>query len=68
MREIVAWFLLSLVTLAAAAQHHSSSSDVAESLHPGLGNYHYPITTRSPEAPASTRKWRATARRMTRTT
>ena len=39
------------ISLSALAQHaHQPLSPVATELHPGLGDYHFPITTANPDA------------------
>ena len=51
MRAIVAVCVVALcITLAEAAHQHGSGTTPALELHPGLGNYHHPITTKNPEA------------------
>lgn len=43
--------ILALCVVPAIAQHqHSGTAKAAVELHPGLGNYHYPITTKNPQA------------------
>ncbi|HEV8343382.1 MAG TPA: tetratricopeptide repeat protein [Candidatus Binatia bacterium] len=44
-------FALALCVAHAMAQHqHGGETTKALELHPGLGNYHYPVTTKNPEA------------------
>ena len=51
MKATVMFPVLVLVALPLVAQHaHAPAPNVVTELHPGLGNYHYPITTKSPEA------------------
>jgi tetratricopeptide (TPR) repeat protein len=51
MRAIVAVCVMALcITLAEAAHQHGSGTTTALELHPGLGHYHHPITTKYPEA------------------
>lgn len=43
--------ILALCVVPALAQHqHAGTAKAAVELHPGLGNYHYPITTKNPQA------------------
>jgi tetratricopeptide (TPR) repeat protein len=44
------FYLLVLCAAPARAQHGQGGATKALELHPGLGDYHYPITTRSAEA------------------
>jgi tetratricopeptide (TPR) repeat protein len=51
MRAIVAFCVVALCIVPARAEHqHGSETTKALELHPGLGNYHHPITTKSSEA------------------
>ncbi|MGH7844065.1 MAG: tetratricopeptide repeat protein [Candidatus Binatia bacterium] len=51
MRAVAVVFVLMLSLAPAVAQHqHGNGSATKLELHPGLGNYHYPITTKNPEA------------------
>jgi tetratricopeptide (TPR) repeat protein len=51
MRAVAVVFVLALCIAPARAQHqHESGTTKALGLHPGLGNYHHPITTKNPEA------------------
>ncbi|HSE38653.1 MAG TPA: hypothetical protein VLG74_15235, partial [Blastocatellia bacterium] len=51
MRAFVLLFVLAFCALAAPAQHqHVTEVSKALELHPGLGTYHHPITTKNPEA------------------
>jgi uncharacterized membrane protein len=51
MRARVVFFILTLFISTAAGQHpHGNQTTQALELHPGLGNYHHPITTKSAEA------------------
>ena len=51
MRAVAVVFILMLSIAPAMAQHqHGNGSTKALELHPGLGNYHHPITTKNPEA------------------
>src|SRR5262249_8930426 len=50
MRALAVLYGLALCVAPALAQHqHGGTTPVLE-LHPGLGNYHHPITTQYPEA------------------
>jgi hypothetical protein len=49
MRALLVCVLLAL-PLCAQHEHHAPPPDVATELPPGLGNNHYPITTKSTEA------------------
>lgn len=51
MRAFVLFFILVFCALAVPAQHqHVNEVSKALELHPGLGTYHHPITTKNPEA------------------
>ena len=51
MRAVAVVCLLALCVATAMAQHqHGSGATKTVELHPGLGNYHHPITTKSAEA------------------
>src|SRR5919204_4005375 len=51
MRVVAAVFFVALCIAPASAQRqHGSGATNALELHPGLGNYHHPITTKNPEA------------------
>ena len=51
MRAMVVFFVLIFFTSPATGQHpHGNGTPKAVELHPGLGNYHHPITTKSAEA------------------
>src|SRR5687767_8720346 len=51
MRAVVVSCVLILSALPVYSQHqHASAPNVATALHPDLGNYHHPITTKSEEA------------------
>ena len=51
MNFITVFFVLTLAISTATAQHqHGSQPAKVSELHPGLGNYHHPITTKSAEA------------------
>ncbi|MGH7767601.1 MAG: tetratricopeptide repeat protein, partial [Candidatus Binatia bacterium] len=51
MRLEAAFIILSIYVAPALAQHpHGSGTTKVVELHPGLGNYHHPITTKSAEA------------------
>lgn len=51
MKALAVCFIFLLCAAAAVAQHaHESGSKTAVELHPGLGDYRHPITTRNPEA------------------
>jgi Flp pilus assembly protein TadD len=51
MRAVVVSCVLILSVLPVYSQHqHASAPNVAMALHPDLGNYHHPITTKSEEA------------------
>jgi uncharacterized protein YdeI (BOF family) len=51
MRAAVVFFVLALCVASAMAQHqHANQTATASELHPGLGNYEHPITTKNPEA------------------
>jgi tetratricopeptide (TPR) repeat protein len=51
MRVVEICFVLAFCIAPAMAQHqHSSGATKALELHPGLGNYSHPITTKNPEA------------------
>ena len=50
MQAAVLCTILALCVVPALAQHqHAGTAKAAVDLHPGLGNYHYPIATRNPE-------------------
>lgn len=51
MRAMSVFFILALCSVTAVAQHQQHGVETkAVELHPGLGAYHHPITTKSPEA------------------
>ena len=51
MRALAVFCVLALCVATAIAQHqHGSGATKVVELHPGLGNYHHPITTKSAEA------------------
>lgn len=51
MRPLVVFFVLTFFISTAAGQHpHGNQTTKVVELHPGLGNYHHPITTKSAEA------------------
>ena len=51
MRALAVLSVLALCVAPAMAQHqHGGTTTQALELHPGLGNYHHPITTQNPEA------------------
>jgi tetratricopeptide (TPR) repeat protein len=51
MRAVAVFCVLALCVATATAQHqHGSGAAKVVELHPGLGNYHHPITTKSAEA------------------
>ena len=50
MRALAVWSILALCVAPAMAQHQHGGMTQAPELHPGLGNYHHPITTKNPEA------------------
>ena len=51
MRAVTVFCILTLCVGPAIAQHqHGDTTAKAVELHPGLGNYHHPITTKNPEA------------------
>jgi tetratricopeptide (TPR) repeat protein len=51
MRAMVVFFVLTFFISPATGQHpHGNGTRKAVELHPGLGNYHHPITTKSAEA------------------
>jgi tetratricopeptide (TPR) repeat protein len=50
MRALAVLFILALCVAPAVAQHQHGGTTQAHELHPGLGNYHHPITTKNPEA------------------
>ena len=50
MRHIVLALAVALGALSAAGQHRHGGTTKAVEPHPGLGNYHHPITTKNPEA------------------
>jgi hypothetical protein len=51
MRAIAIFCVLACCVAPAIAQHqHGSRATKALELHPGLGNYHHPISTKNPEA------------------
>jgi tetratricopeptide (TPR) repeat protein len=51
MRAVAVFCVLALCVATAMAQHqHGSGAAKVVELHPGLGNYHHPITTKSAEA------------------
>ncbi len=50
MRGIVFVFILAVCAFPTLAQHQHVGTTKATELHPGLGNYHHPITTKHPEA------------------
>ena len=51
MRAVAIFCVLALCVSTAMAQHqHGSGAAKVVELHPGLGNYHHPITTKSAEA------------------
>jgi tetratricopeptide (TPR) repeat protein len=50
MRAVAVFSMLTLCVAPAMAQHQHGGTTQAFELHPGLGNYHHPITTKSPEA------------------
>jgi tetratricopeptide (TPR) repeat protein len=51
MRVVGIFFMLAVCIAPAMAQHqHGSGTTKALELHPGLGNYSHPITTKNPEA------------------
>jgi tetratricopeptide (TPR) repeat protein len=52
MRHIVLASAVLLCTLSAAGQHQHDGKTKAVEPHPGLGDYHHPITTNNPEAQA----------------
>src|SRR5918999_2760517 len=50
-RAVAVFCVVALCVAPAIAQHqHGSGATKALELHPGLGNYHHPITTKNPEA------------------
>jgi len=50
MRALAVLYVLVLCVAPAMAQHQHGGTTKALELYPGLGNYHYPITTKNPEA------------------
>ncbi len=51
MRALIIFCVLTLCVAPATAQHqHRNATAIAVELHPGLGNFHHPITTKNPEA------------------
>ena len=51
MRAMVVFFILMFLNSAAMGQHpHENKQAKVLELHPGLGNYHHPITTKNAEA------------------
>jgi tetratricopeptide (TPR) repeat protein len=50
MRALAVLSVLALCVAPAMAQHQHGGTTQALELHPGLGNYHHPITTQNPEA------------------
>ena len=50
MRALAVLSVLALCVAPAMAQHQHGGTTQALELHPGLGNYHHPITTKNPEA------------------
>ena len=50
MRALAVLYALALCVAPAMAQHQHGGTTQALELHPGLGNYHHPITTKNPEA------------------
>src|SRR5918994_7430956 len=51
MRAIIAFFVLVFFISTARGQHpHGNGTTKVVEPHPGLGNYHHPITTKSAEA------------------
>jgi tetratricopeptide (TPR) repeat protein len=51
MRALVVFCILTLLVSTAAGQHpHGNGTTKVRELHPGLGDYHHPITTKSAEA------------------
>jgi tetratricopeptide (TPR) repeat protein len=51
MRAVAVFCVLALCVATATAQHqHGSGAAKVVELHPGLGNYHHPITTKNAEA------------------
>lgn len=50
MRTLIFVFFFALCTAPAMAQHGHSEVTAATELHPGLGDYHHPITTKNPES------------------
>ena len=50
MRALAVFYVLALCVAPAMAQHQHGGTTKALELHPGLGNYHHPITTKNPEA------------------
>jgi tetratricopeptide (TPR) repeat protein len=51
MRAILVFFVLTFFVSTAIGQHqHGNKTKKVVELHPGLGNYHHPITTKSAEA------------------
>jgi tetratricopeptide (TPR) repeat protein len=50
MRTLAVLSVLALCVAPALAQHQHGDTTHALELHPGLGNYHHPITTQHPEA------------------
>ncbi len=49
MRVIVFACVLALGAASAMGQHQHGGTAKAAELHPGLGHYHHPITTKNPE-------------------
>ena len=50
MRALAVLSILALCIAPAMAQHQHGGTTQAHELHPGLGHYHHPITTKNPEA------------------
>src|SRR5262245_52935680 len=50
MRAVVIFCVLALCVAPAVAQHQHVEMTKALEIHPGLGSYHHPITTKNPEA------------------
>jgi tetratricopeptide (TPR) repeat protein len=48
--KAIIFVLLIWITPAMGQHQHTNKSTIAHELHPGLGNYQYPITTKNPEA------------------
>ena len=50
MRALAVFYVLALCVAPAPGQHQHGGATKASEIHPGLGNYHHPITTKNPEA------------------